>query len=151
MTTWTLTAYELPLRFLWKLSRNTSAAKTNFVLQATQAGASGRGEAAPNVRYGETPALLRAQFEDLLAHGLPQASTPSRPHGAAGHPARGPRPALCPGSRPHPLPGGAGGAAGVAVAGRARAGPARGHRLHAAHYGAGRGGRIYPRPARRAL
>ena len=75
MTTWTLTAYELPLNFLWKISRNASATKTNLVLQATQAGARGRGEAAPNVRYGETPALLRAQFEDLLAHGLPQADT----------------------------------------------------------------------------
>ncbi|MEJ7665811.1 MAG: hypothetical protein WKG07_42990 [Hymenobacter sp.] len=59
MTAWTLTAYELPLRFLWKISRNASATKTNLVLQATQAGASGRGEAAPNVRYGETPNLLR--------------------------------------------------------------------------------------------
>ncbi|QKG52846.1 enolase C-terminal domain-like protein [Hymenobacter sp. BRD67] len=75
MTTWTLTAYELPLRFLWKISRNASASKTNLVLQATQAGTSGRGEAAPNVRYDENPALLRAQFDDLLAHGLAQTDT----------------------------------------------------------------------------
>ncbi|WP_151088911.1 enolase C-terminal domain-like protein [Hymenobacter baengnokdamensis] len=75
MTTWTLTAYELPLRFLWKISRNASASKTNLVLQATQAGTSGRGEAAPNVRYDETPALLQAQFDDLLAHGLAQVDT----------------------------------------------------------------------------
>jgi L-alanine-DL-glutamate epimerase-like enolase superfamily enzyme len=74
-TTWTLTAHELPLRYLWKISRNASAVKTNLVLQATQAGISGRGEAAPNVRYGETSALLQAQFADLLAHGLPQADT----------------------------------------------------------------------------
>ncbi len=71
-TTWTLTAHELPLRYLWKISRNASATKTNLVLQATQAGTSGRGEAAPNVRYGETPALLAAQFEDLLHNGLAQ-------------------------------------------------------------------------------
>ncbi|RZL14598.1 MAG: dipeptide epimerase [Hymenobacter sp.] len=75
MTTWTLTAHELPLRYLWKISRNASATKTNLVLQATQAGTSGQGEAAPNVRYGETPALLQAQFDDLLAHGLAQADT----------------------------------------------------------------------------
>jgi L-alanine-DL-glutamate epimerase-like enolase superfamily enzyme len=75
MTTWTLATHELPLRYLWKLSRNASATKTNLVLQATQAGTSGRGEAAPNVRYGETPALLQTQFDDLLAHGLTQADT----------------------------------------------------------------------------
>ncbi|MGI4738329.1 MAG: enolase C-terminal domain-like protein [Janthinobacterium lividum] len=75
MTAWTLTTHELPLRYLWKLSRNATATKTNLVLHAQQAGSSGQGEAAPNVRYGETPALLHAQFDDLLAHGLPHADT----------------------------------------------------------------------------
>ncbi len=75
MTIWTLTTHDLPLSYLWKIARNASAAKTNLVLQATQGEASGRGEAAPNVRYGESPALLQAQFEDLLAHGLAQADT----------------------------------------------------------------------------
>jgi L-alanine-DL-glutamate epimerase-like enolase superfamily enzyme len=75
MTTWTLTTHELPLSYLWKIARNASATKTNLVLQATQGDFSGRGEAAPNVRYGETPALLQAQFEDLLAHGLAAAGT----------------------------------------------------------------------------
>jgi L-alanine-DL-glutamate epimerase-like enolase superfamily enzyme len=75
MTTWTLTTHELPLSYLWKISRNASATKTNLVLQATQAGTSGWGEAAPNVRYDETPELLQAQLADLLAHGLNQADT----------------------------------------------------------------------------
>ncbi len=75
MTTWTLTTYELPLRYTWKISRNASSAKTNLVVQAAQAGATGQGEAAPNVRYGETPELLRQQFAGLLAAGLPQAGT----------------------------------------------------------------------------
>jgi L-alanine-DL-glutamate epimerase-like enolase superfamily enzyme len=74
-TSWTITAYELPLRFLWKIARNASATKTNLVVQASQAGTSGRGEAAPNVRYAESPALLQAQFADLLAHGLPAVDT----------------------------------------------------------------------------
>jgi len=74
-TSWTITAYELPLRFLWKISRNASATKTNLVVQASQAGASGRGEAAPNVRYQESPALLQAQFAELLANGLPAVDT----------------------------------------------------------------------------
>jgi L-alanine-DL-glutamate epimerase-like enolase superfamily enzyme len=75
MTTWTITAYELPLRYTWKISRNASTTKTNLLLQATQAGVSGRGEAAPNVRYNETPELLSQQFADLLAAGLPQTNT----------------------------------------------------------------------------
>jgi L-alanine-DL-glutamate epimerase-like enolase superfamily enzyme len=75
MTTWTLTTHELPLNYVWKISRNASTTKTNLVLKATQAGTSGWGEAAPNVRYSESPALLQAQFADLLAHGLPQADT----------------------------------------------------------------------------
>jgi len=74
-TSWTITAYELPLRFLWKISRNASATKTNLVVQASQAGTNGRGEAAPNVRYQESPALLQAQFAELLANGLPAVDT----------------------------------------------------------------------------
>jgi len=74
-TTWSLSALELPLRYVWKISRNASVTKTNLVLSATQAGTTGRGEAAPNVRYGESPELLQAQFADLLAHGLADADT----------------------------------------------------------------------------
>ncbi|RYY20640.1 MAG: dipeptide epimerase [Cytophagaceae bacterium] len=74
-TTWTLTAHELPLRYTWKIARNASTTKTNLVVAATQGTTTGRGEAAPNVRYGETPALLHQQFADLLAAGLPQATT----------------------------------------------------------------------------
>ena len=86
-TAWTLAAHELPLRYVWKISRNESLAKTNLVVSATQAGATGRGEAAPNVRYGESPALLQAQFADLLAHGLPAAdSLPALASLLAAHP-----------------------------------------------------------------
>ena len=74
-TAWTLAALELPLRYVWKISRNASTTKTNLLVSATQAGTTGRGEAAPNVRYGETPALLQAQFAHLLAQGLAQADT----------------------------------------------------------------------------
>ena len=75
ITTWTLTTLELPLRYTWKISRNASTTKTNLIVQAAQAGATGRGEAAPNVRYGESPELLRQQFEALLAAGLPTVTT----------------------------------------------------------------------------
>ena len=74
MPTWTLTAHELPLRFVWKISRNASATKTNRLLRVEGAGHRGVGEAAPNVRYHETPELLRQQFAALQAHGLARVS-----------------------------------------------------------------------------
>lgn len=72
MPIWTLTAHELPLRYVWKISRNASTSKTNLVLRVTAQGHEGAGEAAPNVRYGETPALLQQQFEQLQVNGLAQ-------------------------------------------------------------------------------
>jgi hypothetical protein len=59
MPNWTLTPYLLPLRYVWKISRNASATKTNLVLRVAGHGQHGTGEAAPNVRYGESPELLR--------------------------------------------------------------------------------------------
>ena len=69
---WTVQARELPLRFTWKISRNASVSKTNLLVRvADAAGAAvGWGEAAPNVRYGETPAGLLLEFERLGAAGL---------------------------------------------------------------------------------
>ena len=75
MPTWTLTAHLLPLRYVWKISRNASASKTNLLLRVAGHGHVGTGEAAPNVRYGETPELLTQQFETLLAHGLSRAES----------------------------------------------------------------------------
>ena len=70
MPTWTLTTHLLPLRYVWKISRNASTTKTNLLLRITGEGQQGVGEAAPNVRYGETPELLQQQFEALQANGL---------------------------------------------------------------------------------
>ncbi|MFD2720302.1 enolase C-terminal domain-like protein [Hymenobacter monticola] len=70
MPTWTLTAHELPLRFVWKISRNASATKTNLLVQIDGHGHRAQGEAAPNVRYDETPELLSQQFAALQARGL---------------------------------------------------------------------------------
>ena len=67
---WTLTALELPLRYVWKIARNASSTKTNFVVAFVKSGLRGQGEAAPNIRYGETPAVLQAQFAALQAAGL---------------------------------------------------------------------------------
>ncbi|MBD2768567.1 dipeptide epimerase [Hymenobacter sp. BT664] len=70
MPTWTLTSHLLPLRFVWKISRNASATKTNLLVLVAGHGHRGLGEAAPNVRYGESPELLQQQFELLQAQGL---------------------------------------------------------------------------------
>jgi L-alanine-DL-glutamate epimerase-like enolase superfamily enzyme len=72
MLDWSIRPLELPLRFTWKISRNASDAKTNLLVRVADAGAAGWGEAAPNVRYGESPELLLTQFEQLLRAGLPQ-------------------------------------------------------------------------------
>jgi L-alanine-DL-glutamate epimerase-like enolase superfamily enzyme len=73
--TWTLAAYELPLRYTWKISRNASVTKTNLIVRVgadASSGLAGWGEAAPNVRYGETPEKLAAEFEALIQAGLGQ-------------------------------------------------------------------------------
>ena len=70
MPTWTLTSHLLSLRFVWKISRNASATKTNLLVRVAGHGHTGTGEAAPNVRYGESPELLQQQFELLEARGL---------------------------------------------------------------------------------
>ncbi|HLK97300.1 MAG TPA: dipeptide epimerase [Hymenobacter sp.] len=77
MPIWSLTALELPLRFTWKISRNASTTKTNLLVQVRgeAGGPSGYGEAAPNIRYGETPEGLQAEFEQLVKAGLPRVQT----------------------------------------------------------------------------
>lgn len=75
MPTWSLTPLVLPLRYVWKISRNASTTKTNLLLRLTAQGHTGTGEAAPNVRYGETPELLQEQFAGLQAHGLDEVAS----------------------------------------------------------------------------
>jgi len=82
MLIWTLTPHVLPLRFTWKISRNASTTKTNLVLRVQDAngGPVGRGEAAPNIRYGETPDGLQAEFAALQAAGLSEVQTETELH-----------------------------------------------------------------------
>ncbi|WP_045689010.1 dipeptide epimerase [Hymenobacter sp. AT01-02] len=72
MLVWSLTPLTLPLRYTWKISRNAADVKTNLLLHVLDeaGGPIGWGEAAPNVRYGETPEALQAEFEALVAAGL---------------------------------------------------------------------------------
>jgi L-alanine-DL-glutamate epimerase-like enolase superfamily enzyme len=53
---------ELPLRYEWKLSRNSAVSKTNGIIRIEWQGITGVGEAAPNIRYQETPERLSEEF-----------------------------------------------------------------------------------------
>jgi L-alanine-DL-glutamate epimerase-like enolase superfamily enzyme len=75
MPVWSITPLVLPLRYIWKISRNASTTKTNLLVRVAGDGQQGQGEAAPNVRYGETPELLQQQFATLQAHGLNEIAT----------------------------------------------------------------------------
>lgn len=70
MPIWTLTPLVLPLRYTWKISRNASTTKTNLLVRLRDGAHEGLGEAAPNVRYNETPESLQAEFEQLQQAGL---------------------------------------------------------------------------------
>lgn len=62
---------ELPLRYAWRLSRNTSLAKTNGIVRLSWAGMQGMGEVAPNIRYGETVESVEAAFRAFCSR-MPQ-------------------------------------------------------------------------------
>lgn len=51
------------LRYAWSLSRNSVVSKTNGFIKASHGLETGMGEAAPNIRYLETPERLKDEFE----------------------------------------------------------------------------------------
>lgn len=57
----------LDLKVNWKLSRNQTTFKENFIVHLHTISGDFRSEIAPNIRYGETPALIEKQFQDWLA------------------------------------------------------------------------------------
>ena len=70
MLTWRIEALHLKLKYTWRIARNASDEKLNFLIQVSDGNYSGFGEAAPNIRYGETPDLLLQQYQVLLMAGL---------------------------------------------------------------------------------
>ena len=62
-TRFTLSTKRLTLRHTWTISRNSSDFKENVFVRIERDGVQGWGEAAPNVRYGETPAQTLAVLE----------------------------------------------------------------------------------------
>ena len=70
MLSWHLETKELHLRYTWKIARNASDSKINLFVRVSDGPLWGMGEAAPNIRYQETPELLQQQFQNLLQQGL---------------------------------------------------------------------------------
>jgi len=52
---------QLDLKVTWKISRNASTHKENFILSRDDYAS----EIAPNIRYDETPALIKSHFKEL--------------------------------------------------------------------------------------
>ena len=63
MGKWSLSPLNLPLRVTWKIARNTTNAKTNFLISYQQGSTTGYGETAFNVRYGESVKSIKESFQ----------------------------------------------------------------------------------------
>jgi L-alanine-DL-glutamate epimerase-like enolase superfamily enzyme len=61
-TYWECERLQLPLKYTWKISRNASTEKTNLLALLHVEGKKFAGEAAPNIRYGESIELIESQF-----------------------------------------------------------------------------------------
>jgi L-alanine-DL-glutamate epimerase-like enolase superfamily enzyme len=59
---WDYKILHLHLKYTWKISRNASDDKTNMIVFLHIEGKQFAGEAAPNIRYGETIELIEQQF-----------------------------------------------------------------------------------------
>ncbi len=75
MLNWQIEALALELNYVWKIARNVSEGKINLFVRVTDGTFTGIGEAAPNIRYNETPQNLILQFGKLVAAGLNQVQT----------------------------------------------------------------------------
>jgi L-Ala-D/L-Glu epimerase len=70
MLQWKIDRLQLELKYSWKISRNSSDYKTNFIITAADEFHSAMGEVAPNIRYGETPEIIEEQFKKFLLAGV---------------------------------------------------------------------------------
>jgi L-alanine-DL-glutamate epimerase-like enolase superfamily enzyme len=69
MINWQINPLKLALKYTWKISRNSSTHKTNFIIQCGLNNWKGIGEVAPNIRYNETPEIITQEFERFIAAG----------------------------------------------------------------------------------
>ncbi len=62
---WLIEPLKLELKYTWKISRNSSEFKQNFVVVCTDGKYEGLGEIAPNIRYGENSEKILSSFEKV--------------------------------------------------------------------------------------
>lgn len=78
--TWSLEVMELPLKFDWKISRNTSSEKKNLLVTVKDSsGTKAQGEVAFNVRYKESLETIKSGFEKFVSE-QPQPKTVQELH-----------------------------------------------------------------------
>lgn len=65
MFNWSIKEIELPLKFTWNISRNSSDIKRNFIIELKNGSIKALGEVAFNVRYGESRELILEKFEEF--------------------------------------------------------------------------------------
>lgn len=65
MFAWSIKEIELPLKFTWNISRNSSDIKRNFIVKIKSGSLEAYGEIAFNVRYGESRELILEKFEEF--------------------------------------------------------------------------------------
>ena len=71
MFNWSIKEIELPLKFTWNISRNSSDTKKNFIVKVKNGSMEAYGEVAFNVRYGESRELILEKFEEFK-NNVPQ-------------------------------------------------------------------------------
>lgn len=71
MFNWSIKEIELPLKFTWNISRNSSDIKRNFIIEVRNGSLKAHGEVALNVRYGESRDLILEKFEEFKATAPP--------------------------------------------------------------------------------
>ena len=69
MLTWQIHESVFSLKYQWRISRNNSTEKINSFVTVSENGISGMGEAAPNIRYNETPEILRSEWDRFIGAG----------------------------------------------------------------------------------
>ena len=65
MFQWSIKEIELPLKFSWNISRNSSDIKRNFIVKVKNGSLEATGEVAFNVRYNESRELILEKFEEF--------------------------------------------------------------------------------------
>jgi len=63
---WSIEEINLSLLYNWKISRNETSFKRNFIIHLNDGVTFAKGEVAPNIRYGETPEVIQSKFDELI-------------------------------------------------------------------------------------